>query len=287
MDLVINEFLVKIKTAIFPVGGMGIRFLPVTKSIPKEMLPIFNKPLIQFAVEEALKAGVEKIIFVTGRGKNAIENYFDYSLELECLLQAKYNACDITDSLVCPPGSVAYIRQQYPLGLGHAIWCARHYAEGPFFLVLADDIIFEENASQNLLTLYQKNLNSNILLLKTVKRDLMHRYGIAVKGDKDTVVEVIEKPENTDKLSPLAIIGRYILQPKIFDYLENVKIGINNEIQLTDAINMMIKDGYPCYAANVAGEHFDCGSKEGLLRATVRQAIKEGMKDELIDIMRS
>lgn len=278
-----------IKTAVFPVGGFGVRFLPVTKAIPKEMLPVFNKPLIQFAVEEALDAGVEKIILVTGRGKSAIENHFDYSLELECIIKAKYQSCEVVNSFLCDPGSIAYIRQQQPLGLGHAVWCARRYIDSPFYVILADDLILGENALKRMSEVHSESDGSNVLLLKKVPQALIDRYGIADVEKKDdyyNVKEVIEKPQPGAVDSDMSIVGRYILNPEIFDYLARFKIGRNQEIQLTDAISDMIQEGGRCSATEIVGEHFDCGSREGMLMATVRQAIFEGFKDDLLELLR-
>lgn len=273
-----------LKTAVFPVGGFGVRFLPVTKAIPKEMLPILNKPIIQFAVEEALDLGVERIIFVTGRGKTAIENYFDYSYELEHLVKTRYKCCDVITSFLSPPGNVSYIRQQEPLGLGHAVWCARQYVEGPFFVVLADDLVYGDNPLKQLFDMYEKNDKANILLLKEVSKSLVDKYGIA---DADSVEDcykvnnVVEKPSADMCLSNLAIVGRYILQPRIFNYLGQFNVGKNQEIQLTDAIKDDIAQGGEVYASLIKGEHFDCGSIDGLLKATVKQALKCGFKEKM------
>lgn len=275
-----------IKTALFPVGGFGVRFLPVTKAIPKEMLPIFNKPLIQFAVEEAINAGIEKIIFVTGRGKNAIENHFDYSFELENLIKTKYNSCEIINSFVYEPGNIAYIRQQEPLGLGHAVWCARHYINEPFFVILADDLIFGANQLIEMQQIYHEHKDSNILLLKQVNNELTKLYGIAKAinaGKYYTIEDVIEKPDSAP--SNLSIVGRYILQPAIFETLAQIPIGHDNEYQLTDGIKTMIKNSIPCYGIELKGEHFDCGSSKGMLKAIVKQAMMEGLKEELLSLI--
>lgn len=250
-----------IDTAIFPVAGHGTRFFPATKSIPKEMLPVYNKPLIQFAVEEALAVGIKRIIFITGQGKYAIENYFD---EL-C------NTMDLTDYCLLETGCISYIHQPKPLGLGHAVWCARKYVnDGPFCVILVDDLLLGTNTLSAMLDTQNADNTSNVLLLKPISTSSADCYGIAsINGG--LVTKVVEKPKVYVK-NPLAIVGRYVLQPQVFEYLEKCQPGANSEIQLTDAISKMIEDGHEFRFTNLLDEHFDCGSPRGLLDATLKRA---------------
>ncbi|MDR1475080.1 MAG: UTP--glucose-1-phosphate uridylyltransferase [Holosporales bacterium] len=266
----------KVKKAIFPVGGMGTRFLPATKAMPKEMLPVIDKPLIQYAVEEALSAGIEELIFITGRGKTAIEDHFDYSVELESMLNIRGNSSFIDDinKLVLPAGRIYYVRQQKPLGLGHAVWCARNLIQDePFAVILADDLILEKNCLKELILSYD---GGNMAAVMDVGPENVDKYGIldpALKDDK--VVEakgVVEKPQVGSAPSSIAIIGRYILQPEVFGYLENAKCGIRGEIQLTDAINAMLPTT-SLRGIFFSGVRFDCGTKAGMVQSTIYSAL--------------
>ena len=265
-----------VKKAIFPVGGLGTRFLPATKSMPKEMLPIVDKPLIQYAVEEAADAGIEQFIFVTSRGKSAIENHFDHSFELEnnLLAKGKRDTLASTQEMLKIPGSYAYVRQQEPAGLGHAIWCARHLIQNePFAVILADDLIFGQSTTKEMI----KNYNSgNMVAIMEVDKQKVSSYGIVqVDSNDDDIVKInqmIEKPSIDNAPSNLAIVGRYILDNKVFDILESQERGSSQEIQLTDAISSQIGE-IPCFGYKIKDERFDCGSKLGFLQANVSYAL--------------
>ena len=266
----------KIKKAIFPVGGLGTRFLPATKSMPKEMLPIVDKPLIQYAVEEAANAGIEQFIFVTSRGKSAIENHFDHSYELEnnLLARGKKESLASTQEMLKIPGSYAYVRQQEPAGLGHAIWCARHLIQNePFAVILADDLIFGQSTTKEMIKNYD---SGNMVAIMEVDKQKVSSYGIVqVTNNNDNIVEInqmIEKPSIDNAPSNLAIVGRYILDYKVFDILERQERGSSQEIQLTDAISSQIGK-IPCFGYKILDKRFDCGSKLGFLQANVSYAL--------------
>lgn len=269
-----------VRKAVFPVGGMGTRFLPATKSMPKEMLPIVDKPLIQYAVEEARAAGIDEIIFVTGRGKSAIEDHFDHSYELEDML-ARKNKTDVLSQLadILPnEGSITYIRQQEPLGLGHAIHCARHIVgDEPFAVLLADDLVRADRPClKQMLDLYAEK-GGNIVAVEEVPWDKTSSYGILdVASHEGRVIEVkgmVEKPAPEDAPSNLSIIGRYILQPEVFEHLGKRKIGSGGEIQLTDAMAEMLGK-MPFHGLQFAGERFDCGDKVGFILANLAFALE-------------
>ena len=265
-----------VKKAIFPVGGLGTRFLPATKSMPKEMLPIVDKPLIQYAVEEAANAGIEQFIFVTSRGKSAIENHFDHSFELEnnLLAKGKRDTLASAQEMLKIPGSYAYVRQQEPAGLGHAIWCARHLIQNESFaVILADDLIFGQSTIKEMIENYT---SGNMVAIMEVGKQKVSSYGI-VKVDnsnKDLVQinQMVEKPSVENAPSNLAIIGRYILDHKVFDVLEKQERGTSHEIQLTDAISSQL-DRVPCLGYKIKNERFDCGSKLGFLQANISFAL--------------
>ena len=266
----------KIKKAIFPVGGMGTRFLPATKSMPKEMLPIVDKPLIQYAVEEAADAGIEQFIFVTSRGKSAIENHFDHSFELEnnLLAKGKRDTLASAQEMLKIPGSYAYVRQQEPAGLGHAIWCARHLIQNESFaVILADDLIFGQSTTKEMIKNYT---SGNMVAIMEVDKQKVSSYGIVKvdKSDKDLmqINQMVEKPSVENAPSNLAIIGRYILDHKVFDVLEKQERGTSHEIQLTDAISSQL-DRVPCLGYKIKNERFDCGSKIGFLQANISFAL--------------
>jgi UTP--glucose-1-phosphate uridylyltransferase len=271
-----------IKKAIFPVGGLGTRFLPATKSMPKEMLPIVDKPLIQYAVEEAAEAGVEEFIFVTGRGKSAIEDHFDHSTELEDTLTArgKDSALKVVRAMMREPGSVAYIRQQEPAGLGHAVWCARHLiGDQPVAVLLADDLILPKQGQPGCLaemvTAWQ-NTGGNMVAAMEVAPDQTSSYGIITPGEtKGILTEVkglVEKPQPKDAPSNLAVVGRYIIEPGVFAELAKQNHGAGGEIQLTDSLAKRIGQA-PFHGALFTGERFDCGSKLGFLQANIQFAL--------------
>ena len=265
-----------VKKAIFPVGGLGTRFLPATKSMPKEMLPIVDKPLIQYAVEEAANAGIEQFIFVTSRGKSAIENHFDHSFELEnnLLTKGKRQTLASAQEMLKIPGSYAYVRQQEPAGLGHAIWCARHLIQNESFaVILADDLIFGQSTTKEMIKNYT---SGNMVAIMEVDKQKVSSYGIVKvdNSDKDLVQinQMVEKPSVENAPSNLAIIGRYILDHKVFDVLEKQERGASQEIQLTDAISSQL-DRVPCLGYRIKNERFDCGSKLGFLQANISFAL--------------
>ena len=266
----------KVKKAIFPVGGLGTRFLPATKSMPKEMLPIVDKPLIQYAVEEAAHAGIEQFIFVTSRGKSAIENHFDHSFELEnnLLAKGKRDTLASAQEMLKIPGSYAYVRQQEPAGLGHAIWCARHLIQNESFaVILADDLIFGQSTTKEMIKNYT---SGNMVAIMEVDKQKVSSYGIVKvdKSDKDLmqINQMVEKPSVENAPSNLAIIGRYILDHKVFDVLEKQERGASQEIQLTDAISSQL-DRVPCLGYRIKNKRFDCGSKIGFLQANISFAL--------------
>ena len=265
-----------IKKAIFPVGGLGTRFLPATKALPKEMLPVVDKPLIQYAVEEAAEAGIEEFIFVTGRNKSAIEDHFDHSYELEKTLIAKgkTDALAVVHDMIHKPGSVSYVRQQDPAGLGHAVWCARNMVhDEPVAILLADDLILGHSCIAEMAACYR---GGNMVAAMNVPKDQTHAYGIITPGaDDGKLVEVtglVEKPRPEDAPSNIAVVGRYIVDPAIFQTLSNGERGAGDEIQLTDALAQQIgKSDF--YGLRFSGERFDCGSKMGFLQANIAFAM--------------
>lgn len=261
-----------IRKAIFPVGGLGTRFLPATKAMPKEMLPVVDKPLIQYAVEEAADAGIEEFIFVTGRNKTAIEDHFDHSFELESTLAAKgkREALTLVKNMMHNPGSVMYVRQQQPAGLGHAVWCARHLiGDEPVVVLLADDLILGKSCVREMVEAYQ---GGNMVAVMNVPEDQTGSYGIVTPGaDDGRVVDVkglIEKPAPADAPSNIAVVGRYIIAPQVFETLSNQERGASGEIQLTDALAKQIGSA-PFHGLRFSGERFDCGSKLGFLQANL------------------
>jgi len=279
----------KIRKVVFPVGGMGTRFLPATKAMPKEMLPVVDKPLIQYAVEEAREAGLEHLVFVTGRGKQAIEDHFDHSGELERLLAQKGKddiLISATSMMAEKPGQIAYTRQQEPKGLGHAVWCARNMVGNePFAVVLADDLIKGPTGClKQMVDAYEK-VGGNLIAAMDVPREHTSRYGILSPGaTRDNLVEVrglVEKPKVEDAPSTQAVIGRYILQPEIFSYLANQETGAGGEIQLTDAMARMIGE-VPFHGVLFDGHRYDCGDKFGFLQANIAYALdRPDMQDDV------
>jgi UTP--glucose-1-phosphate uridylyltransferase len=270
----------RIRKAVFPVGGLGTRFLPATKAIPKEMLPVVDKPLIQYAVEEASAAGIEEFIFVTGRSKAAIEDHFDHSYELETTLRerGKNGAVDALYSWMPEPGQITYTRQQVPLGLGHAVWCARDLVgDEPFAVLLADELILAKTACLKQLVEVHEETNSIVVAVTEVPREQTNRYGVLdVARDEGRLIAakgVIEKPEPAKAPSRLAIVGRYILPPEIFDHLARTGRGAGNEIQLTDALAELIRGGHSFHGLRFEGHRFDCGDKVGLLHANIAFAL--------------
>jgi UTP--glucose-1-phosphate uridylyltransferase len=269
-----------IRKAVFPVGGLGTRFLPATKAMPKEMLPVVDKPLIQYAVEEAQAAGIEEFIFVTGRSKTAIEDHFDHSYELESTLRERGKEAQViaVNSWMPKPGQIAYTRQQVPLGLGHAVWCARHLVgEEPFAVLLADDLILAERPCLKQMVEAQRETGGNMVAVMEVPREHTNRYGIldidAEEGQLVSVKGVVEKPDPKVAPSNLSIIGRYLLQPEVFGHLARIGRGAGNEIQLTDALAQMIGGNKPFHGFRFDGRRFDCGDKAGFLQANIAFAL--------------
>ena len=267
----------KVRKAIFPVGGLGTRFLPATKALPKEMLPIVDKPLIQYAVEEAAEAGIEEFIFVTGRNKSAIEDHFDHSFELEATLTTKnkQQALDTVQQMVRHPGSVIYVRQQEPAGLGHAVWCARHLAQSePVAVLLADDLILGKSCLDEMLSAYT---GGNMVAVMDVLENETQSYGIVTPGKDDgRIVEVtglVEKPAPAQAPSNIAVVGRYIIEPGVFVHLDRQDRGAGDEIQLTDSLARQI-GVVPFHGLRFSGERFDCGSKIGFLQANIAFALQ-------------
>jgi UTP--glucose-1-phosphate uridylyltransferase len=268
-----------VRKAVFPVGGLGTRFLPATKAMPKEMLPVVDKPLIQYAVEEAMAAGIESFIFVTGRGKTAIEDHFDQSWELSATLteRDKTRELEVIGEMVMKPGQVAYVRQQEPRGLGHAVWCARQLVgDEPFAVLLADDLIkAEEPCLAQMVRAYDR-VGGNLLAVMDVAPEHTGRYGILDVGYENGLLAgvrgLVEKPSPEAAPSTLAIIGRYILDPSILGELAGHRPGAGGEVQLTDAIAATIGPT-PCHGFRFAGRRFDCGTKAGFIEANVAFAI--------------
>ncbi|PJI89813.1 UTP--glucose-1-phosphate uridylyltransferase [Sphingomonas koreensis] len=269
-----------LRKAVFPVGGLGTRFLPATKALPKEMLPVVDRPLIQYAVDEALEAGIEQIIFVTGRGKSAIEDHFDISYELETTMAARGKPLDVLDGTRLKPGAIAYVRQQEPMGLGHAVWCARDIVgDEPFAVLLADDFMVsaqgQRGCLRQMVEAYNK-VGGNLLCAQQVAEDQTDKYGVITPGTRDgTLTEVkglVEKPKAGTAPSNLAVIGRYILQPEVMRVLEGQEKGAGGEIQLTDAMARMI-GGQPFHGVTFQGVRYDCGDKAGYAQANLALAL--------------
>ena len=278
----------KIKKAIFPVGGLGTRFLPATKSMPKEMLPVVDKPIIQYAVEEAANAGIEQFIFVTSRGKSSIENHFDHSFELEnnLLSKGKKETLKTAQEMLKIPGSFAYVRQQEPAGLGHAVWCARHLVGNePVAVILADDLIKGSNTIKEMISNYS---SGNMLAIMDVNNQDVSSYGIispgkTLRNNMTEILGLIEKPSIDKAPSNMAVVGRYIIEPSVFKELEKQNRGTSNEIQLTDAIANRIGKSH-CYGYKFTNDRFDCGSKLGFIQANIKLSIE---RDDLSEKLKS
>ena len=268
---------VRVRTAVFPVAGRGTRFLPATKSIPKEMLPIVDKPLIQYAVEEALEAGATRLVFVTHASKRAIEDHFDTDVELEAALSDAGKQQFLTAVRdILPSGvSCVYIRQGEPLGLGHAVLCARPaVGNEPFFVHLPDDLIRNATGCLAQMAANFHEHGASCIAVEDVPIEKTSSYGIVDVDDKNQMRNIIEKPLPEDAPSTLAVVGRYLLTPAIFDILENTQRGAGGEIQLTDAIaDLLHKE--PVLAYRFAGQRFDCGNKLGYLEATINVAMED------------
>ena len=278
----------KLRKAVFPVGGLGTRFLPATKAMPKEMLPVVDKPLIQYAVDEAREAGIEQMIFVTGRGKSALEDHFDISYELEATMSARGKSLDAIAGTRFRPGEVIYVRQQEPIGLGHAIWCARHIiGDDPFAIFLPDELMVGEPGCMKQMVDAYEQVGGNVVCGYEVASDQTDKYGIITPGNVDgALVEVlglVEKPAPGTAQSNLMIPGRYILQPEVMRVLETQGRGAGNEIQLTDAMAQMIGT-QPFHAYKFGGRRYDCGDKAGFIMANIALALD---RDDLAPTVRA
>lgn len=282
----------KVRKVVFPVGGLGTRFLPATKSMPKEMLPVVDKPIIHYAFDEAKDAGIEEFIFVTGRNKSAIDNHFDHSYELQSQLvdKNKEQELSLTRDWLPEPGAIAYTRQQEPLGLGHAVWCARHLVgDEPFAVILADDMVLSDVPCLGQMLEVYDRVGGNMAAVMDVPREQTASYGI-LDIDQDLGQKLVkakglvEKPAPADAPSTLSIIGRYILDPGIFAVLEHQKKGRGGEIQLTDAMAGMIGD-VDFHGFRFDGVRYDCGHRVGFLEANIAYALRRDDMRERVESM--
>jgi UTP--glucose-1-phosphate uridylyltransferase len=279
-----------IRKAVFPVAGLGTRFLPATKAIPKEMLPIIDRPLIQYAVDEAREAGIEELIFITGRGKTAIVEHFDQAYELEDTMRGRSKSLEVLEPTRIQPGNLVTVRQQVPLGLGHAIWCARAIVGNePFAIFLPDELMVGNPGCMKQMVEAYNEVGGNLISVLEVPEDEVSSYGVIKPGKRGfgpggaltEVLGLVEKPRREDAPSNLIISGRYILQPEVMRTLESQGKGAGGEIQLTDAMARMIGQ-QPFHAVTFAGRRFDCGSKTGFVEATLALALeRDDMADEV------
>ncbi len=266
-----------LRKAVFPVAGLGTRFLPATKAMPKEMLTVVDKPLIQYAVEEALEAGIEQIIFVTGRGKGALEDHFDISYELEDTMRARGKSLNAISHIRMKPGSPVYVRQQEPLGLGHAVWCAREIVgDEPFAVLLPDELMVGKPGFMKQMVEAYNQVGGNVIGALEVADSETDKYGIispgAIDGRLTEVKALVEKPKQGTAPSNLMIPGRYILQPDVMRILENQEKGAGGEIQLTDAMAQLIGN-QPFHGFTFDGQRYDCGDKAGYIQANLAIAL--------------
>ena len=267
-----------VRKAVFPVAGLGTRFLPATKAVPKEMLPIVDSPLIQYAVDEAREAGIEQMIFVTGRGKSAIEDHFDIAFELEHTMTSRGKDVSVLANTRLTPGNCVYVRQQEPLGLGHAIWCARDIiGDEPFAIFLPDEFMHGSPGCMKQMIDAYNEIGGNIISVLEVPRNDVSSYGViapgAANGAVTEVLGLVEKPKVEDAPSNLIVSGRYILQPEVMHILEGQEKGAGGEIQLTDAMAQMIGQ-QPFNAVTFDGNRYDCGSKVGYIEANLALALQ-------------
>ncbi|WIM13300.1 UTP--glucose-1-phosphate uridylyltransferase GalU [Enhydrobacter sp.] len=269
----------RVRKAVLPVAGLGTRFLPATKAMPKEMLTVVDRPLIQYAIEECLAAGIDEFVFVTGRNKGALEDHFDHAYELEATLEQRRKAAELkqTQAATIKPGNAVFTRQQKPLGLGHAVWCARHWiGNEPFAVLLPDELMVSSPTCTAQLVAAHEKTGGNIVAVMDVPREQTKSYGIvAVKEERDGLAEmtaIIEKPRPEDAPSTLAWIGRSIVLPEVFGHLDRHETGAGGEIQLTDAMAKMI-GSTPFHAMRYTGGRYDCGNRLGFLEANVAVAL--------------
>ena len=283
-----------VRKAVFPVAGLGTRFLPATKSIPKELLPVVDKPVIQHAVDEARAAGIEQFVFVTSRGKSAMEDHFDRAPELEETLRArgKHDALETLEKTLVPEGDMTFVRQPQPLGLGHAIWCARHIiGDEPFAVLLPDEVFLGQSCIGQLIEAHAEKGRAHVLAVLDVPEADTPKYGI-LKPESDPSARVVrasamvEKPPLGTAPSTLAAVGRYVLDPVVFEHLNRKMLGAGNEIQLTDAIAGTM-DTAPLYGCRTDAARFDCGDRLGFLKANISSAMmRPELQDGLRDFMR-
>lgn len=285
----------RVRKAVFPVAGQGTRFLPATKAVPKEVLPLVDKPLIQYAIDEAREAGITDFIFVTAKGKSALENYFDSAPDLVRSLEAK-GKTDLLEAIEpsnMSSGAISYIRQQEALGLGHAVWCARRLVgDEPFAVILPDDVIAADKPCLAQLVEAYEATGGNIVAAMSVPENQIGSYGVIdpgrVNGGLIEMQGMVEKPAADVAPSNLAVIGRYILNPSVMANLSAMKVGAGGEIQLTDAIADDIRHGAPTFGCQFEGRRFDCGSKAGYLQATVAFALaRDDLRGEFGDFLAS
>jgi UTP--glucose-1-phosphate uridylyltransferase len=265
----------RVRKAVLPVAGLGTRFLPATKAMPKEMLTVVDRPLIQYAIEECLGAGIDEFVFVTGRNKISIEDHFDFTYELEDTLVKRKKTAELkqTDDATLKAGNAIFTRQQKPLGLGHAVWCARHWiGREPFAVLLPDELTIDKPTCIGQLAAAHDKTGGSVVAVMDVPREQTKSYGIAaVKAEKDGLAEItgmVEKPKPEEAPSTLALIGRYVLMPEVFDHLDKHETGAGGEIQLTDAMARMIGKS-PFHALTYKGQRYDCGNRLGFLEANV------------------
>lgn len=285
-----NSSIKRIRKAVFPVAGLGTRFLPATKAIPKEMLPIIDRPLIQYAVDEAREAGIEQLIFVTGRGKTAIVEHFDTAFELESTMRGRDKSLDVLDPTRIQPGNLVTVRQQVPMGLGHAIWCARAIiGDEPFAIFLPDELMIGTPGCMKEMVEAYNQVGGNLISVLEVPQEEVSSYGVikpgaqvpGFNGHLTEVTGLVEKPKIEDAPSNLIISGRYILQPEVMKILDGQEKGAGGEIQLTDAMARMIGT-QPFHAVTFGGKRYDCGSKTGFVEATLALALQRpDMADEV------
>jgi len=285
----------RVTKAIFPVAGLGTRFLPATKSIPKEIMTLVDRPLIQYAIDEARAAGIKEFIFVTSRGKGALEDYFDHAPELESSLRkkGKNEMLEVLKNTNMDSGAIAYIRQHKALGLGHAVWCARRLIapNEPFAVILPDDVIAAEKPCLQQMTEAYEEIGGSMVAAMEVPPEKASAYGVLdIREDMGSIVSVkgmVEKPPTDTAPSNLAVIGRYILAPKVLQSLNKIKSGAGGELQLTDAIAQEIGEGRDVYGYRFRGQRFDCGSKAGFLQATVAFGLaRADLQDEFSDYLK-
>ncbi len=269
-----------VRKAVFPVAGLGTRSLPATKAVPKEMLCVVDKPVIQYAVEEAAEAGIEEFVFVTSRGKSALEDHFDRNAELEAALLSRKKTTELeaSRSAELPAGRYAFVRQSAPLGLGHAVWCAQSLiGDEPFAVLLPDEVFHGRPGVLKQMVQAYETLGGNLLAVREVAPELTSRYGILAVGEDDgavaSVTGLVEKPAPEEAPSNLSIVGRYILQPEVFVHLLRKKVGAGGEIQLTDAMAKLVGD-QPFHGVRFTGDRYDCGDKAGFVAANVAFALE-------------